>query len=136
MRRFAAILLWAVIPILAQASPGERNDTLFAQTSPSIVSELRVAESGPDFQLCWAPFQTSEKPPVYLIFLRLKADSSWSYFYFARDTCFVHYGAALFYPDINYEVHAYFGSVRRLPNYPRNPQEPRLPGDAIRSFWE
>jgi hypothetical protein len=135
VRRAAAILLWVVVPMLAQAGPGEPNDTLFAQTSPNVVSELRVWESGPDFELCWAPFQAPKKPSAYLIFLRLKADSSWSYFYFAYDTCFVHYGASLFYPDITYEVHAYFGSIRKLPNYPWNPQEPRLPGDAFRRYW-
>ncbi len=93
-------------------------------------------DSGPDFRLCWQPTEDSrEAQPVYLVFLRRSEDSAWSYFDYTDDTCFVHYGAALFYPDIVYDVHAYFGSVRKLPGYPRDPQEPRMPGDAFRSFW-
>jgi hypothetical protein len=136
MSRLSVILLLVVIPMVAQAGPGERNDTLFMQTRANVVAKLMVTESGPDFRLCWAPIQASGAPSVYLIFLRPKGEPSWLYFDYSDDTCFVHYGASLFYPEMSYEVHAYFGSLRKLPGYPRNPQDPRLPGDAIRSFWE
>ncbi|MBM3324850.1 MAG: hypothetical protein FJY66_04200, partial [Calditrichaeota bacterium] len=123
-----------LIPVIALAIPGVRADSLFAQTSGSVSADLMVRESGPDFQLCWLPSVATGKPPVYLVFLRPPGESSWFYFDYTENTCFVHYGASLFYPGMNYEVHAYFGSVRDLPGYPRDPQDPRLPGEAIRSF--
>jgi hypothetical protein len=136
MTRFFPALLSILMPVVAQASPGIGNDSLFKQTRANVIANLAVTESGPDFHLCWSPIQACAEPSAYLIFLQRKGEPSWSYFDHAEDTCFVHYGAALFYPGMNYEVHAYFGSLRRLPGYPRDPQDPRPPGDAIRSFWE
>ncbi|MFH1009939.1 MAG: hypothetical protein V1784_01730 [bacterium] len=136
MTRFFPVVLLILMPIVTQASPGERNDSLFLQTSASVLANLAVTESGPDFHLCWSPNAVSGLPSAYLVFLRSKGESAWFYFDHTDDTCFVHYGAALFYPGMNYEVHAYFGSVRVLLGYPRDTQDPRLPGEAIRSFWE
>ncbi len=120
-----------------QTLQGQPDDSLYWQTKAETVSGLAAVESGPDFGLCW---HSVEKPqmrkPAYLVFARRNEQSNWAYFHCVWDTCFVHYGAALFYPEIAYEVHAYYGSVRTLPGYPRDPQDPRLPGEAIRDFWE
>jgi len=130
------ILLILVIAGI-QTLRGQPGDSLYRHTKAEAVPNLATIESGPDFRLCWHPFRGPEaKQPAYLIFIRTNEQSDWAYFHYVWDTCFVHYGAALFYPEIAYEVHAYYGSVRALPGYPRDPQDPRLPGEAIRDSWE
>jgi len=127
------ILMFAGIQTLR----GQSGDSLYWHTKAETLSGLAASESGPDYRLCWHPLRGQKaKQFAYLIFIRPDGQSDWAYFHYVRDTCFVHYGAALFYPEIAYEVHAYYGSVRVLPGYPRDPQDPRLPGEAIRSSWE
>ena len=136
MKNLLIILL--PLSIIFSWQPGAAAETrsLYLQTKEDGAHGIMKLDSGPDFRVCWQPIEASrEARPVYLIFLRRNEGSAWSYFDYTEDTCFVHYGAALFFPDISYEVHAYFGSVRKLPGYPFERQERRMPGDAFRSFW-
>jgi hypothetical protein len=130
----------ACMLVLAVAQPGGTQTvySLFEATKPAIPLDLAVRASGPDYLICWNPVaKTSDKPFVYLVFSRPHGKPAWSYLGYADiDTCFVHYGASLFYPEIDYEVHTYSGSLRKLPYFPRDPQDPRFPGEAIRSLWE
>ena len=136
MKSFLTAILLSTILLSTQLCIAEPNSSLHSQTKEYSARGIMKFDSGPDFRLCWQPMEASQEVRfVYLIFLRRSEDSAWSYFDYTDDTCFVHYGAALFYPDIVYDVHAYFGSVRKLPGYPLDPQEPRMPGDAFRSFW-
>lgn len=139
IRKLGPWTIWALALFLAQASATQHEDSLFyALTKRDAVTDLVMKASGPDFLLCWPRIQNvGEKGPVYLIFCQPSGQAAWSYLgYEDIDTCFVHYGATLFYREIAYEVHAYFGSLRALPGFPRDPQDPRLPAEAIRRFWE
>lgn len=136
MKKFLTTLLLSSIFLSTQPCSAGETHSLYHQTKEDNARGLMKLDSGPDFRVCWQSMEAlRETRPVYLVFLRRSEDSAWIYFDYTDDTCFVHYGAALFYPDIAYDVHAYFGSVRKLPDYPRDPQEPRMPGDAFRSFW-
>ncbi|MBU1706599.1 hypothetical protein KKB28_01635 [bacterium] len=136
MKSFLTVLLLsAILPSATLCFSGE-TQSLYQQTKEHRVDGLKKLDSGPDFRLCWQPMEASQKArPVYLIFMRRSEDMAWSYFDYTDDTSFVDYGAALFFPDIMYDVHVYFGSVRKLPGYPFDPQERRMPGDAFRSVW-
>ena len=136
MKSFLTTLLLLSIFLFAQPCSAGETLSLYQQTKEYNARGLMKLDSGPDFRLCWESIEVlQEAQSVYLVFLRRSEDSVWSYFDYTDDTCFVHYGAAIFSPDIVYDVHAYFGSVRKLPDYPRDPQEPRMPGDAFRSVW-
>jgi hypothetical protein len=136
MKSFLGILLLSTILLSATCCFSEEAHSLYYQTKDNCVDGLKKLDSGPDFRLCWQPIEAPQDArTIYLIFLRRTEDAAWSYFDYTDDTCFVDYGAAIFFPNISYEVHGYFGSVRKLPYYPFDPQERRMPGDGFRSMW-
>jgi hypothetical protein len=135
--RGAPGILFLLFIASAQMVSAQAGDSLYLQTKTESVVDLVTRECGPDFCLYWnPPHEPAMKKSAYLVFVRRNPQTGWQYFLYVHDTCFVHYGAALFYPEITYEIHGYYGSLRTLPGYPRNPQDPRVPGEAIRSFWE
>jgi hypothetical protein len=138
MKELAPCLACMLVLAIAQPGNSQAVYSLFEATKSAVPLDLVVRASGPDYLICWNPVaKTGDKSLVYLVFSRPHGKPSWSYLGYADiDTCFVHYGASLFYPEIDYEVHTYSGSLRKLPYFPRDPQDPRFPGEAIRSFWE
>lgn len=137
MKKSIPWIVWLFVLFFIQAQATESDRATFELTKHGIVPDLVVKTSGPDFLLCWHPIvEPCEKSLVYLVFSQKPNQSEWSYLgYSDIDTCFVHYGATIFYPEITYEVHAYDGSLRALPGFPRDPQDPRFPGEAIYDSW-
>ena len=137
MKRFVFWIVWPLVLFSVQARATESDNSIFELTKHDIVLELTVTASGPDFLVGWRPIEKPrEKSFVYLVFSQKSNQHKWSYLgYSDFDTCFVHYGATLFYPEITYEVHVYYGSLRALPGFPRDPQDPRFPGEAFYDFW-
>ena len=137
LKKLAPLVALVLMLALAQLGAGQ-SGALYESTKPDVVRDVTVRTSGPDFLLCWNLIEKiGDTPFVYLVFCRAHEKPAWSYLGYADvETCFVHYGASLFYPEVGYEVHTYSGSLRKLPDFPRDPQDPRFPGEAIRSYWE
>lgn len=137
MKRRIFVVFVAALFGACSVEATQPGNLLYLQTKPDTAIDLLKLKSGSDFRVCWEPIETVQQTcPVYLVFFWTSGHSAWSYLgYEDCDTCLVHYGAALFYDDIVYEVHPYFGSLRALPEFPRDPQDPRFPGEAFQDFW-